>query len=219
MVILIIQKVVVGSLKTNCYILSTNKNNCLIFDPGSDFDKINSYIIKNNLIACYIVLTHGHYDHIGAVPKLKKTYPKIKVAISEEDQNCLFDGQKSLASVFGIYDQTPVKPDVIITDNMTIKIDDVDIKCILAPGHTPGGVCYLINNNFLLTGDTLFKNSIGRTDLLGGNQKQLENTIKKIYKIFETQDKEQVNIYPGHGFSSNLKQEFYSNPYLFDFLK
>ncbi|MBP0979771.1 MAG: MBL fold metallo-hydrolase [Oscillospiraceae bacterium] len=223
---LLIKRITVGDLKTNCYIISTDKNNCLIFDPGSDFDKINNYIIQNKLSPSHIFLTHGHYDHIGAVPKLKESYPEIKIFISDEDKDCLIDGQKSLASVFGNYTQKPIQSDVIIKDNMILKIDDIIIESISAPGHTPGSVCYLINNNILLTGDTLFKDSVGRTDLPGGDQKKLEDSIKKIYKLFIFQNKDidmnidmnididKIKIYPGHWISSNLKKEFYSNPYI-----
>lgn len=211
---MLIDRIITGNLKENCYIAATNINNCLIFDPGADFDKINKHIIKNKLTPKYIFLTHGHYDHIGAIPMLKENYPEIKIIISKEDEDFLKDGNKSLASVYGNYDQKRVTPDIIIKDNEIIKIDDISIKPILTPGHTPGGVCYLINHNILITGDTLFKNSVGRTDLYGGNQDDLEKSIKKIYKLLPINNKIEIKIYPGHGFSSNLKKEFYNNPYL-----
>lgn len=218
MFLLLITRIITGSLKENCYIVSTDTNKCLIFDPGADFDKINKYIIKNKFTPKYIFLTHGHYDHIGAVPMLKENYPDIKVIISKEDEDFLKDGDKSLANIYGNHDQKRVDPDIIIKDNETIKIDDISVTSILTPGHTPGGVCYLINHDILITGDTLFKNSVGRTDLYCGDQDKLEKSIKKIYKLFSINNKIEIKIYPGHGFSSNLEKEFYNNPYL-NFLK
>lgn len=214
MFILLISRIITGDLKENCYIIETSKKNCLIFDPGADFNKINNYITKNNLHPTHIFLTHGHYDHIGAIPELKEKYSNLKIAISKEDQECLKDGSKSLASTYGYYQQRPLNSDIIVKDNLKINIDDISITCIFTPGHTLGGFCYLINKEALITGDTIFKNSIGRSDLYGGNQQVLLNSIKKIYTIIKPNKSNPIKIYPGHWLTSTLEKELYSNPYL-----
>ncbi len=210
----LIKRIATGNLKTNCYVIATNSNNCLIFDPGSNFEKIDDYINKNNLCPSHIFLTHGHYDHIGAVPNFQKNYPQIKTAISEADQECLSDGDKSLANLYGNYDQQPAKHDILITDNLILTIDNIEIRCFLTPGHTRGSACYLINNDTLLTGDTIFKNSVGRTDLYGGNEKSLLASIKKIYHLLQPSVEKPIQIFPGHWLSSTLHQELISNPHL-----
>ena len=213
----LIKRIAVGELKTNCYILSTTKNNCLIFDPGSDFEKINDYITKNSLNPTHIFLTHGHYDHIGAVAQLKSAYPDVKIAISEADANCLFDNDKNLANLYSNCKHQPVHANIFVRENFVLKIDDIELKCFFTPGHTPGSVCYLVNNALLLTGDTLFKGSVGRTDLPGGNQSELEKSLKKLSLLFnktKNQTSNQISVFPGHWLSSTLEKEFSSNPYL-----
>lgn len=211
-------KIVVGTLKSNCYIIKTQNNNCFIIDPGSDFDKINRCIVTEKLAPKYIFLTHGHYDHIGAVPILKETYPDVKICISKEDSICLEDGNESLANIYGDYTQLLVKHDVIITDGLTMMIDDVDVFCISTPGHTVGSVSYLVNKEVLFTGDTLFRGSVGRTDLNGGNATSLRNSIQKIYKMLTPSELNPIKIYPGHYFASSLEKEKYNNPYVIEYL-
>lgn len=218
MVILKIFRIRTGELKSNCYIIPTNKNNCLIFDPGDEFDKINNHIIKNNLSPTNILLTHGHYDHIGAVADFKKFYPNIKVAISKEDEQCLTDNTKSLASVYGYKVLEPVFSNIILNDGSSLQIDDVSIFTISTPGHTRGSVCYFINDEILLTGDTLFKNSVGRTDFEGGSQTELKKSIKKLYTLLKPSNLNPIPIYPGHWLTSSLQSEYENNPYL-QFLK
>lgn len=207
-----------GELKSNCYIIPTNKNNCLIFDPGDEFDKINNKIIKNNLSPTNILLTHGHYDHIGAVADFKKFYPNIKVAISKEDEQCLTNNSKNLSSTYSSKVLESVSSDLTLNDGSNLQIDDVSIFTISTPGHTRGSVCYFINNEILLTGDTLFKNSVGRTDFEGGSQTELKQSIKKLYTLLNPSNLKQIPIYPGHWLTSNLQSEYENNPYL-QFLK
>lgn len=211
-------KIVVGQLKSNCYIVKTENNSCFIIDPGSDFDKIDKCIVTEKLIPKYIFLTHGHYDHIGAVPNLKVKYPDVKICISKEDSNCLMDGNESLANIYGGYKQLPVQCDVIITDGLTILIDDVEVFCISTPGHTVGGVSYLVNQEVLFTGDVLFKGSVGRTDLNGGNSASLKDSIKKLYKVLAPSELKPIKIYPGHYFASSLEKEKLANQYVIEYL-
>ena len=202
-----IKKIVTGSLRNNCYILWNKKNECVIIDPGSEFYKIRKYIDTNNLIPIFVVLTHGHYDHIGTLSELTVVYKKVKIYIGDKDKECLTNPNKSLASLYANYKQFPVLHDVSIFDEMEFGIEDINIKCIHTPGHSPGSFCFLVNESILFTGDTLFKESIGRTDFPHGNKYSLIKSIEKIYSLLNPSEENPITIYPGHGLSSNLFRE------------
>lgn len=170
-----IKTIKVGYLQTNCYIVS-NKENCIIIDPGDEFEKIRKEIV-NNVIA--ILVTHNHFDHIGALSKLKNEYN------------------------VPVYDYNNLKE-----SNLNIK--GFNIEVIYSPGHTEDSVIYYFKDyNIMFTGDFLFKESIGRTDLSTGNALEMKKSIEKI-KQYDGK----IKIFPGHGDSTNLEYEKQNNIYL-----
>ncbi|MGL5972663.1 MAG: MBL fold metallo-hydrolase, partial [Oscillospiraceae bacterium] len=184
-----------------------NKN-CVVFDPGGTIDKLTNYLDSNKLNVTYIILTHGHFDHIGAVKQLRDMYVRAKVYIHKGDAPMLYDPDKSESKTFGIRIDNQGHADVEILGNEVINFDGVDIKAIHTPGHTRGGTCYTIGD-YIVTGDTLFKLEVGRTDLEGGNYGQLMNSLKILKDL-----KKDYIVCPGHGDNSTLFFESKHNPYM-----
>ncbi len=161
---------------------------------------------KNGLKLKYIINTHAHFDHVGGNAALKKVNG-AKLMIHEAD-NILLEKLTKQADIFG-YDVTPSPPpDIMIKDGDKIKVGKLTLKVIHTPGHSPGGVCLLINDR-IITGDTLFKQSIGRTDLPGGSYDFILRSIKE--KLFTLDNK--LLVFPGHGDSSTIGDEKRLNPY------
>ena len=182
-----IEKLVLGRLFTNCYIIS-EKDEAVIIDPGGEPEKIFSTLPTTNL--SYIILTHAHPDHLGALPALKNEFPKAKFLTHKGELPIL----KSL--------HLKVKPDGFLNESkFPLPTTHYPLLSIIhTPGHSPGGIC-LRMKNVLFTGDTLFANGIGRTDYPYANQKDLIESLEKLKKLPKN-----LKIYPGHGQSSTLHQ-------------
>lgn len=189
--------VVTGNIyQENCYIIFDDKDS-IIIDPGDDFDLIDNAITQNKLVPSAVLLTHGHFDHVGAVKSLKEKY-NIKVYMNSDDLELLsFMRTKD----FDI--------DVDIKNLEEIFVGNIKIKCIKTPGHSKGSVCYIIDD-FLFSGDTLFAGSIGRCDLPGGSPVALLNTLSTI--VVKLDDK--FIVLPGHGEKSTIAEEKSRNLYL-----
>jgi len=195
-----IVKIITGKWKENCYLLFLNNNKVIAIDPGDEVDKIK-VSLKNDSQLIAIFNTHAHYDHIGAVGELKNYY-KCPFYLHSQDEKLLksanlykhlFDNKKpiTIPKVDYYFDKTI----------LPIIIDDYKIDVLHTPGHTKGGVCFLINN-FLFTGDTLLKGKIGRTDLPGSNIDELKKTLVLLSSL-----PKQLVVLPGHGDGTNLGEE------------
>lgn len=196
-----------GEYQTNCYIIiDENNRDAIIIDPGKKSSGFFEYIDKLNINIKYMLLTHGHFDHTGGVLEIKRIY-NPKLVISKVDQE-LIKNKKDLFGPYSINNEY-IEADILPKDNDIINFNDIKIKCIETPGHTPGGMCFLISN-FLFSGDTLFQGSIGRTDFYGGDYDSLIKSIKE--KLMKLEDS--VIVYPGHGASSTIGEEKMSNFYL-----
>lgn len=195
-----------GMLLANCYIIETENKNAVAIDAGGDFQKIKRFLTENELSLKKILLTHGHFDHIGAVQQLVDCYT-AEVFIHEKDAVMLKDRTASLADSIGsLYH--PVEKFTEIKDGEVITQDELSFEVIHTPGHTLGGVCYKCENS-LFTGDTLFKLSMGRTDFPGGSASQLLNSLKKLADLTGSFD-----VYPGHNETTTLDFERKNNSYL-----
>lgn len=199
----------VGMLGTNCYLLASAGKGCAIIDPGAQADKIAGIIDKAGLSPRYILLTHGHHDHIGAVKRLAARFPEVKIYIGENDMEMLLDGNKSLAIMRSenanefIIDNAGT-----LTDGQEVALDELTIRVLDTPGHTRGGVSYLCEDA-LFAGDTLFRGNVGRTDLYGGSYEVLLASLKKLAGLAGD-----YTVYPGHGDATTLEQERKHNPYI-----
>lgn len=197
-----IKTLVVGMVSTNCYIVTNDDNNeSLIIDPGDAAETIIGYITQNNLIVKAILLTHAHFDHIGAVDELVNKY-SIPVYMSRAEEEVALNPSINLSGMVG--SGYGIKATNLLDDNDEIELAGMKIKAILTPGHTKGGMCfYFAEHKVLFSGDTLFYESVGRSDLPGGHMGELVRSIRE--KLFVLPD--DVKVYPGHDMSTDIEHE------------
>ena len=200
-----IRKVVAGIYGANCYIImDNNTKEAVVLDPGGDVDDIIKAIDTIGAKVKYIFLTHGHLDHTSGVEELK-AITKAVVCMSKADDDLITEGEH----LFGPLIEGGA--DKLLKQGDIIKISGLGFTCIDTPGHTPGGMCFLIEN-CVFTGDTLFAGSIGRTDFAGGDFNTIITSIKS--KLLSLP--EDTIVYPGHGPCSTINNEKLKNPFLQD---
>jgi len=188
-----VEPLVVGPLLSNCYIVWDEKiKQGAIIDPGDDAKYILEKIKEININIKYIIATHGHFDHVGAVAQLKKETQADFLA-HKEDFFFIEDG-KNAAQQWGFTIEQPPKPDRFIDDGDIIKIGEFELQVIHTPGHSPGGVS-LLHDKMVFAGDTLFQGSIGRTDFRQGSLEELKQSIQN--RLYSLPD--DTIVYTGHG--------------------
>ena len=199
-----------GPLATNCYILSDENNQGIIIDPAAKGDKIIEVLKENNIDLKAILLTHGHYDHIGAVGYLMDNIPNLK-CFANEDEEIITERYvkgEGLPAYLKPKDYENFRTTDSVKDQDVLTFGNLKIKAIATPGHTPGGMTYICDG-IMFTGDTLFKGSMGRCDLLGGDEKVI---MKSLVKLYETEG--DFAVCPGHEGASTLNEERETNPYM-----
>lgn len=203
--------VAVGELEANCFVIcdeETKKG--AVIDPGVYTPEVKNAIERSGMTELkYILCTHGHFDHICGVSKMKKEYPQAKVCIGKEDTPYLTDGRLSLATIFKA-DFEPCPPDTEFSQGDAFSIGNINVEIFSAPGHTPGGVLYVLKDEkIIFTGDTLFCGSVGRTTFKGGDAFALLRTLKMMKEF-----PEDYVIHTGHGESSTIGYEKRTNMFL-----
>lgn len=204
-----IKRFALGTLWTNCYVLSDSGSEGIVVDPGGPADEVEAYIRDNDIRLHWIILTHGHGDHIGGVSDLRNL-SENGIAIHEEDADCLVDANRNLSAYMGNAVELP-SADKKLNEGDTIKVGEMEIKVIHTPGHTAGGVCLLVTegeDEVLISGDTLFARSIGRSDLPGGDENILIRSLKKLSHLSD-----KLRVLPGHGPETTIGAEKQYNPY------
>jgi len=203
------EKISLGPLQTNCFIVHNHKE-CLIFDPGGDENVLVEWLKKNQLKPLAILLTHAHFDHIGAVEYIRDHY-QIPLYLHENEKDWLKDPSLNGSQFFMGNSIQCEDADVWITQEESMKIGPFSFQILFTPGHSPGSVSYYFHElNAVVSGDALFQNSIGRTDLPGGNLQQLMHSIH--HKLLQLP--EQTEVLPGHGPTTTIQNEMDTNPFL-----
>lgn len=203
-----INQLQVGELSTNCYIVTTEKNNAIVIDAGGSFEAIKKFLEENDITVKAIVLTHGHYDHIEAVNSLKEL-TNAPLYIHKDDEELIICPEKSLSTHFTDFTNfIPLKADVLLKDGDLITVDDVTLKTVHTTGHTKGS-CVFCCDGFMFAGDTLFKNGCGRTDLYGGNMDNMRISMRKLADL-----EGDYTVLSGHGEQTKLSYERLTNQYM-----
>ncbi len=206
---MIFENIVVGGLAVNSFILGcSGTRKGVVIDAGSDAGKIVSAVERLGLDISLLLSTHGHFDHVGANREIISHFG-ARYMIHENDSPML-DRASDTAKAYGMTGENSPQPDEFLTDGALISFGSHTLKVLHTPGHTRGGCCFYIEKEWLvITGDTLFADSIGRTDLPGGSHEQLLESIRT--KLFTLPD--DVSVWPGHGAESTIGREKRHNPY------
>ncbi len=195
------QKVGVLDMETNCYVIIDDQTKrCMVVDPIKDVKQILDIIKYNEAIVEYIVLTHCHGDHVAGVVELKNE-TQAKICIHVLDADGLKEEAKSLTYIVGV-ENPNIMPDVYLQENDVLTLGKLEFKVIHTPGHTQGSIC-LYSEGILISGDTLFKGTWGRTDLPTSSFQSIISSIENKLMILPNE----TIIYPGHGKSSIIKDE------------
>ncbi|MBU3916029.1 MBL fold metallo-hydrolase [bacterium] len=206
---MIIKELSVAPIGTNCYILACeNKLEAIIIDPGGEADRILGVIDQEKFDLKYIINTHAHFDHVGAVPEIQKAR-KVPFLLHKDDEPFIEpEAFRQSLAMFGMSGMTPPKVDQFIDTTKEYSFGDVTFKILETPGHSPGGVCFLFEKE-VFVGDTLFAGSVGRTDLPGGSMKIMMDSIKKKLMTLDSS----ISVYCGHMGSTTIGHERKFNPF------
>lgn len=205
---MIVETVNVGPMQVNCYVVAAKEGaQAIIIDPGSQESKIRKVLRARNLTPAMVINTHGHYDHIGCDDAFG-----VAVYVHEDDEPLLKDPARNLSLFFA--EPCSIASGVtLLRDKQIITLDSIELEVLHLPGHTPGGIALLLKKpetGMVFTGDSLFYNSIGRTDFPGASEASLILSIKE--KLLSLPDP--TVVYPGHGPSSTIKEERENNPFI-----
>ena len=195
-----------GAYQEICYLVWNSENKAIVFDPGFDADHIFQTLEQHDLEVAAYVLTHTHYDHINALADLYDRAP-APIVVHSKDWEWAFSERNQGEPYYPL----PRKPEIATTQwlehSKDWNIADMNFQCLETPGHTPGGCCLLFpEGKIMITGDTLFKGSCGRTDLPGGDPRVMKESLKKLKQL-----PDDIRIFPGHGEDSTIGEEKATN--------
>ncbi len=198
----------VGLLGTNFYIVTDDKTGeSAVIDPGADYSELEKYTDGKNIK--FILITHGHYDHVFGVAELKRR-TGAQIVIGEDDAENLYNSDKCNSGMHFPVIQEPAHADITVKDGDIIKLGDIEFKVLTTPGHSPGSVCYILEDEkVIFSGDTLFYHSIGRTDFSTSVPQKMRASLKKLAELDGNYD-----VYPGHGPATTLDEERKNNYYM-----
>ncbi len=202
-----VDKIVVGQLGVNCYVVyDEGASEAAVIDPGDEFERIADLLDGQGITPKYIFFTHAHYDHVCAAGELKDKYGAA--IIMHEDEKETYRKTKALCLSWGFVEEDFPDPDILVTEGSKIVLGGNTFEVLHTPGHTPGGICLYLEGT-LFTGDTLFRRSVGRTDLPGGDTAKLEGSLKRLASL-----PPDTRVYCGHGDDTTIGEEVMRNPFL-----
>ena len=202
-----IHALVVGRLQTNCYIVQSQAE-AMIIDPGDEPERILRFIKDINATPTRIIATHTHFDHVLGVDRVRKA-TRIPFMIHRDDLLMLESMQSRVRQFMGFEVPPPPRVDGYLKDGESLRLGDETIRVLHTPGHSPGSIS-LCGDGYVFTGDVLFNQSIGRTDLPGGDLKTLVHSIRD--QLFKLDD--ETIVYPGHGPETTIGDEKLANPFV-----
>jgi glyoxylase-like metal-dependent hydrolase (beta-lactamase superfamily II) len=202
-----IEKFILGPIETNAYLVVNEQNRAFLVDPSDNPSEVVNFINTNKIVLESIIITHGHFDHIMGIPEIIESYPDVKVYVSSGEKIMLKEPQYNGSFMIGL----PFTYDGVVHElnEGEMTIGSFNVNVIFVPGHSPAGTAILIGN-YLLCGDILFAGSIGRADLLGGNEELLVNGIKSKLMVLP----DDTVVCPGHGGRTTIARERKANPYI-----
>ena len=204
---MILKHFTAGEYETNNYlVICEETHEAALIDAGGNYKKTVDLLKETNSELKFILHTHGHFDHVQGDWELQKNFD-VKTFIHKNDE-LLANSLKQQLMMFGMKSAESPKIDGYLEEGQIIEVGNIKLKVIHTPGHTSGGVCFLADK-ILISGDTLFADAVGRTDLPGGSYKILEDSIKNKLFILD----EDITVYPGHGPSTTIGYEKENNPY------
>ena len=207
-----IDHLILGAYETNSYVLrqSDTARDCLIIDTGLDAGSLPDFLAEHDLNPVALVFTHGHVDHIGGAATVRSRFPGMKVYIHKLDAEMLTRPEQNLSAMTGMPLSTEPE-DSCLAEGDVFEQAGVELLVLHTPGHTPGGIClYSKEDGIAFVGDTLFADSVGRTDFPNGSMSQLIDGIKE--KLFVLPD--ETKVYPGHGPATTIAHEKAYNPFI-----
>lgn len=212
---LVVETFPVGPLQCNCSIIGCKETGeAVVVDPGGDPEIIEEKLAALGLKARYLLHTHAHFDHVLGSRKMKES-TGAKICLHKEDQ-WLYDNLDQQCQMFGFAPDQPLPVDHYLEDEESVQLGKLSAKVLHTPGHTPGSLCYSLENTgsdtdpILFAGDTLFSGSIGRTDLWGGSYEQIIKSISDRLMVLD----DQTQVIPGHGPATSIWSEKKHNPYV-----
>jgi len=196
-----------GAIRTNAYLLYNKQTKeAALFDVGGKIKKLLQIIEEKQLHLKYIFCTHLHFDHVQGVEKIRNLFPEAKFAYHEKEL-AILENSGAFARMFGFNPKSLGDADFYIEEDETYNLGDLELKTILAPGHTPGSICFFFEDA-LISGDVLFYQGVGRTDLYGGAYETLLASLRRLYELPDT-----TKVYPGHGEFTSIGAEKNDNPF------
>ncbi len=203
-----IVKIPIGGFGANCWLLVDDKTNeAVIIDPSPAVDTICGVTEKRHAKLKYILLTHGHFDHMLSLGELRAA-TGVPAAIHTDDAECLTDGNKNAYTTFFKKEKIYKPCDILFNDGDSFTFGDTMLTVIHTPGHTKGSCCFICGDS-IFSGDTLFDGSVGRCDMYGGSDASMEKSIRRLCTL-----EGDYKVYPGHGSITSLERQRQFNPYI-----
>ena len=198
-----------GSIEANCIVLWDDPSAAWIVDPGADAKRLCAFLADKGLTPALVALTHAHFDHIGAITDLVAKWPSLPIHLAPADEQIAFHPQNAWPPYYSPTAR-PATLALDLVEGAVLSAGGLSARILATPGHTPGGACFLFAaQKLLLTGDTLFAGSCGRTDFPGGDRRQLGESLRRLAAL----DPERT-VVPGHGPSTTIARENATNPFL-----